>query len=502
MDFTTTHSMTKMAKQPEDTSWEGQWAQAVVRSLRQLEGPAEGLATPDDEREERLAQVDEELVRQVVEGLSRPLDTFHGALNRLGDELSRNGLERAYDRFASYLNEAAQTMQWERETPTPVGPRFEGGRTSLFGLGLLLLISGPEMAQQWSPATNEALAAMLVQHRHVAATGRLVLLPVGLNIQETVDFEPWMGYRLTGLLAHWADEHPQGHPSVDEALELLAAAGVCPTAQALPSAGTAGAARSKYLRQLTLLGLHIAQAESLFEPESDDLQDSLEYDFPQANFAAGLTAAQRDLEHVLLALALRQGSSTLGANPEQAKATSERFAAWSLSDLQDEATGLSAELDGLRAAHPDLAAAQAVQGFGSSDFAQAVSAALAPEVIPAGESLEAQPAWPTTFAFEATDEGLKAYRDLSFRARVSLATGRAGLQEPSGLQAVIDHDLHKREFQVLLQPHGQSQVAGYAAWAVLPWESIDEALADLRDTLASLGVGAARTGQVSPVVLH
>lgn len=502
MDSTTAYPMTKMAKQPEDTSWEGQWAQAVVRSLQQLEGPAEGLATPDDEREERLAQVDEDLVNQVVEGLNQPLDTFHDALNRLGDELSRHGLERAYDRFASYLNEAAQTVQWERETLSPAGPRLEGGRTSLFGLGLLLLTSCPGMAQQWSPATNEALAAMLVQHRQVAATGRLVLLPVGLNIQETVDFEPWMGYRLTGLLAQWAEEHPQGHPSVDEARELLAAAGVCPTAQALPNVGTAGSARSKFLRQLTLLGLHIAQAESLLEQDNDDVQDSLEYDFPQANFTAGLTATQRDLEHILLALALRQGSSALGADPEQAKATSERFAAWSLADLQDEATGLSAELDGLRAAYPDLAAAHAMQGFGSSDFAQAVSAALAREIVPEGESLEAQPAWPTTFAFEATDEGLKAYRDLSFRARVSLATGQGGLQEAAGLQASIDHDLHKREFQVLLQLPGQHQVVGYATWAVLPWEGLDEALSDLRDTLASLGVGTARTGAGQPVVLH
>lgn len=495
--------MSKMAKQPADASWQGQWAQAVTRSLQQLQAHTHaGVPTSGDEHGNFLAQLDEALIGQILEGLNQPLDTFHDGLNQLCEELSRHGLEHAYDRFVSYLNEAAQTQQWEHEAPTPQGLRHVGGRSSLFGLGLLMLTTSAAVGQQWSPQANEAMARLLVEHRQVSASGRLVLLPVGLNTQETVDLEPWMGYRLTALLCDWAQSNPTGHPSVDEALAMARAAGLDLALQRGPSAGIASGARSKYLRHLTLLGLHIPSAEDVLGSDDDEVQDCLDYDFPQANFAAGVVTGERDLEQVLLALALRQGSSSLGASDEQAQAATERFAHWSLSALEEEATGLSAQLDGLRSQHPDLAIAHGLQGFCEGAFAQALSAVLTAQLVAAGDLVDVQPAWPATFVFEATDEGLKAYRDLSFRASVSLAVTKAGLEQAWGLGVTLDHDAERREFQALLQLSTGTSFVGFAAWSVFPWESLEDALLELRQTLVSLGISVKNASTSAAPVLH
>lgn len=496
--------MSKLAKQPDETSWQGLWAQAVVRSLQQLEAQADagsdGSSGASDTA--RQAQLDEELCGQVLEGLNQPLDTFHDALNRLGHELSRHGIEQAYSLFTAYLDEAAQTLQWEQEIATAKGLRHEGGRSSLFGLGLLILGTSPSIVREWTATANEQIAALLVENRQLSAHGRVVLLPVGLNSQETVELEPWMGYRLTTLLHDWVATHPEGHPSVSATRAMLASAGinVAPPSPRLVSASMPN--RSKHLRHLTLLGLHVPPAEEMLTVEPFDSPGALNYDFPLANFAAGLATDNRALEDAMLALALRQGSSQLGASAGQAQDMAQRFSDCSMAELLAETKCLSSELDGLRAAHPDLTAAHYQTGFAQSVFAKKLSTLLGRDILPPGELLEAQPAWPTTFVFEAAEEGLKAYRDLCFRSRASIAAEHSGLARAQGLVASIDHDVSKREFQVLLRLPTHHQVAGFSVWAGLPRESAEESLMALQHTLQDLGVVIERADTGTPSRVH
>jgi hypothetical protein len=487
--------------------WEDAWAQEAAEFLAARQVCVEvARASGTDSAE--LAHVDEQLGDHIRAGFDQPRERFQSALDRLSATLAETDQLDAYAAFSESLHNAAQTFHWLAEETAEAGATTHTvGRSSLFGFSVLVLSDAPELRRIWSVAASERLAAVLARHGQVSSCGRTVVLPVALNGTQAADFEPWMGYRLTAALQQWALDHPSGQPSVAAAQTMLEHAGLAQLADAVPP--MKGSTSARFMRPLTLVGLHIPAGE---DPMCEALggvsrQDQLDYDFPQANFSAHVRALERDLEDVILALALRQGTAMVAQSAEEVESVRARFEAWPLAELQQEATEISADLDALREQHPSLAQALTAPGpFGESRLAQQLAAVLADELLPSGGELQVEPAFPATFLSEAVHEGLVMTRHMRFTTQALALATQLGLASAAGMGAHVDVDAahHRLLVTVYGWKGDEAPAAGGLLWPVLSWENLNDGAAELTATLRQLGTGphTVRGNTAAPHKLH